>query len=88
MSSHSHTVAVTILVSLMKFPVVFTGQVEGGGGGQREDVLWGEDQLHRGTGDVSVTMGGGVSFSSPSDEELIIYTFIYQTTVSASESRQ
>lgn len=38
----------------MKFPVVFTGQVEGGGGGQREDVLWGEDQLHRGTGDAFV----------------------------------
>lgn len=28
---------------------MFAGQVEGRGGGQREDVLRGEDQLHRGT---------------------------------------
>lgn len=29
--------------------VTFTGPVEGSGGGQREAVLWRENQLHRGT---------------------------------------
>lgn len=29
--------------------LMFAGQVEGGGGGQGRDVLWREDQLHRGT---------------------------------------